>query len=706
MKSFHFNRRRTIVAIAILVYVSALAFTWLLSTKRAWHQTESMLDYAMLDLNDTLNGSLDTMLLHIAVSILEDLGSAKPISNEDALRILAERRIDELNVLDRTGRNLGSSDSRLIGTSMADTPKSAEFLVLTKGEVRAYSQPFRTGGHNPDVCRKYLGLAFPDGDGFIQVGIDESHVTTMFPSIMGFIFDEWLLGEKGFFLCANIDDGRLISNPARHRDEAHFLEETGYDPNGFNVYEDGKRTFNQRLFGETCNCRAIIFAGHRIIAALPPAEYFRTRTVYTTGLAVLLAIILSLFVVLLCRINADSMRIQAFYASEVEKHAAELELGRTIQMAALPTAFTMNEYCRLAAFIEPAQEVGGDFYDFFSLDETHLAFLVADVSGKGITGALYMMNAKTIIKNVLMATTTYDPAEALSQVNAELCRNNPAEMFVTAWVGVLDIDTGYVSFVNAGHNPPILRHSTGETEWLKARSGCPLGCFENATYKVRDMLLKPGDMIFLYTDGVTEAMNVSGELFGDERLIATLGDGKQLAENAGPSEVCAAVRSSVERFVEKAPQADDLTLLTVQYLCIPERYVRPFPAQDVALVEAPSFVEEKLRAVLCPNKTRGQILIALDEVLSNVVRCSGASGITVSLTFSHARQSLTMAISDDGKPFNPLHVPPPDTTLPPEKRPIGGLGILRLQKTMDKLAYRYVHGCNILTLCKTIVANS
>ena len=693
------TRRYVILIAAIVLFVGMMALTWLLCTHRAEHQTESMLDYAVLDVTDTVNGSIDTMLMHIAESIIDELGKAKPITVEQAQRILEQHHIDELNILDRNGRNLGSSDARIVGTSMKESPKSGAFMVLADGSRHAYSQPFRAGVHNPDARRKYVGVGFPDCNGFIQVGIDESHVTRMFPSIMGFIFDEWLLGENGFFLCADVGMGRLISNPSRHRDEARFLMETGYDPAMPSVKEDGKTTFQQTLFGETCDCRAFVFAGHRIIAALPHSEFYHTRTVYIVVMAFVLAVVLTSFVMLLWRIDKDDIRLKAFYAAEEDKRTAELELGRTIQTAALPADFPASENYRIAALMLPAREVGGDFYDFFQLDDTHVAFLVADVSGKGITGALYMMTAKTLIKDMLLATATYKPAEALTRVNEELCRNNPAEMFITAWVGVLDIDTGVISYANAGHNPPILKRVNGELEWLKARSGCPLACFENAVYKPLETTLLQGDLLFLYTDGVTEAMNGAGELFGNDRLFERLGE--QGTEDT-PAMVCDSVRAAVDVFVSGAPQADDLTVLAVQFLSSPERYMRTFPLQDGTQTSSAAFLEERLDAAGVCDKEKSRLLVALDEVISNIIRCSGASGIALEIRFSRNPRSVTVSVSDDGKPFDPLRVPSPDTSLPPGDRPIGGLVILLLRKTMDGLSYRYAHGCNILSIHKKL----
>ena len=704
------RRRTAILLVAIALWGAAIVVTWGAATHRAWTQTESMLDYAMLDLDATLIGAIDTMLMRAADLIAADLGAASAVPHSRAAALAARYGVDELNVADRNGTILSSNEKRLIGVSMADKPKSAEFLVLTNGVRHAFSQPFRRGAHNPEALRKYVGVAFPGGEGYVQVGLDETHVTKMLPSILDFIFDGWLLGEKGFFLCADMGDGHLISNPARHRDQAKFLSETGYDPTAPGVVEDGSTTFRTRLFGTVHDCRAMVFCGHRVVAALPPAEFYTTRTLYVVTVGLVLFLVLGLFVALLRRIDRDSARLQEFYTAEEGKREEEMALGRTIQSAALPSDFPENESVRLNAAMNPAREVGGDFYDFFTLDETHQAFLVADVSGKGVTGALYMMTAKTLLKDTLLADPDRDPGAALTRVNTELCRNNPAGMFLTAWVGVLDIDTGRVLFANAGHNPPLHLCAGKSPAWIRGRSGCPLACFEGVRYKTLDIALSPGDALFLYTDGVTETMDASGALFGEERLAKTLADAQGLAAPAtgttatelpAPVALNLAVQAAADTFAAGAPQSDDITVLCLQWLSAPERYTRTFPAATSSLAAAAAFAEERLDAAGCPLRAKTQLLVALDEVLSNVVRCSGASGIAVDMHFSRSPRSVALSISDDGKPFDPLRVPPPDTSLAPEDRPIGGLGLLLLRKTMDELAYRYLHGRNILTLRKS-----
>ncbi len=697
------RRWKTFAWSALLFYIVLLSFNWSALTHRAFLQTESMLDYAILDLDSTLNGAIDTMLMHVGESIADELGHAAPLSAERAAKLIAQRDIDELNVFDRTGLNLGSSDARLPGTRISDNAKSAPFMILTNGVRHAFSQPFRAGAHNPDVRRKYVGVAFPGGDGFLQVGIDESHVTRMFPSIMGFIFDAWLLGETGFFLCADMGDGHLISNPARHRDEARFLSETGYDPDDPNIREDGKTTFRQRLFGDVCDCRAVIFCGHRIIAALPPAEYYTTRTVYATVTNIILALVLTLFVLLFRRIENDSDRLTAFYAAEEDARSKEMEIAKTIQNSALPGPLPTSAHYHLHASMQPAKEIGGDFYDFFPIDDTHLAFLVADVSGKGITAALYMMTAKTLIKDTLIAL--HDPASALTKANAELCRNNPASMFLTAWVGVLDVETGIVTFANAGHNPPVKLevHEGAHPAFVTKKSGPILAVMDGITYKSRKILLEPGDTLFLYTDGVTEALDRKNELYGEKRLMETL----SAIPNPDAEHVCMVVRAMVAAFVDGAPQADDITVLALKYISRPRVFSRAFRASTEGLADAAEFLDELIGpdaamdpAVAPFTGLLPTLQIFLDEICSNIVRYSGATGFVIDVELMDEPQGVRLVFIDDGEPYDPLSHADPDTSLPADQRQIGGLGILMVKKMATSVAYARANSRNRLVIFK------
>ena len=566
-------KRRWILATATFsLYVVLLAIVWIVGTRQAVRKTENLLDYAITDFRDTINGALDTMLGYAANAAVRYFGKAEPHSVEEMTELVHRLDMDELNLVDRMGNIVATSDPASVGKTMTAKRDSADFMVLTNGTQNTYSQPFRASVYDANARRKYLGFAFPGGDGFVQIGLDEKHLVAMLPTMLLYIFDEWLLGEKGFFLCADVQTGKLISNPSRHRDMAKTLAETGYREEEAKQYEFSGNDFNgvtfvQHLFGEMCYCRNYVFAGHHIIAALPAREFYDTRMVFVSVFAVLLFVVLFAFGWFIDRILCDAERLKAFYEAEEESLAKELAIAKNIQASALPTDLPDNPRFRLCAAMTPAREVGGDFYDFFPLDENRVAFLVADVSGKGITAALYMMTAKTLIKNALLSSQ--NPASALVQANSELCRNNTANMFLTAWVGVLDLTSGTVSFANAGHNPPVLLNgfspetdpASRKASYLNEKSGCVLAIMDDIPYKERHVRLLPGDALFLYTDGVTEAMDSKGGLFGEDRLREAL----LAAPSAIPSTVCNVVRMAVSAFAAGEPQADDITFLAIEY---------------------------------------------------------------------------------------------------------------------------------------------
>ena len=206
-----------------------------------------------------------------------------------------------------------------------------------------------------------------------------------------------------------------------------------------------------------------------------------------------------------------------------------------------------------------AKEVGGDFYDFYSLDDNTVFFLAADVSGKGIPAAMFMMTAKTIIKD--LAERGLPINEIFTKANEKLCENNESGMFVTAWMGILDLTTGKVQFANAGHNTPLLKHEAGSFEYLKTRAGFVLAGMEGVRYRAGEITLNPGDRLFLYTDGVPEATNTDNKLYGEERLLSFMN------QNASTeaTELLPALKANIDEFVGEAPQFDDITMLCLEY---------------------------------------------------------------------------------------------------------------------------------------------
>lgn len=247
--------------------------------------------------------------------------------------------------------------------------------------------------------------------------------------------------------------------------------------------------------------------------------------------------------------------------AEKERIGAELNVATQIQASMLPCifpAFPEREEFDIYATMQPAKEVGGDFYDFFLIDSDHLAVVMADVSGKGVPAALFMVIAKTLIKNQTQAG--HSPEEVFTSVNTQLCENNEAGMFVTAWMGVLEISTGKFVYVNAGHNPPLVKKNVGGYEYLKSRAGFVLAGMEKINYRQYEMQLEPGDRLYLYTDGVTEATNAQNELYGDGRLQEMLNRNPDTA----PSVLLPEVKRDIDAFVKEAPQFDDITMLALK----------------------------------------------------------------------------------------------------------------------------------------------
>jgi len=209
--------------------------------------------------------------------------------------------------------------------------------------------------------------------------------------------------------------------------------------------------------------------------------------------------------------------------------------------------------------MNPAKEVGGDFYDFFLVDDDHLCMVMADVSGKGVPAALFMMASKIILANNAM--TGKSPAKILTDTNAAICSNNREEMFVTVWLGILEISTGKLIYANAGHENPVVKQTGGKFELIREKHGFVIGGMSGIVYKEYETKLEKGAKLFLYTDGVPEATNAEKELFGTERMLDALNG----ALDVSPEGVLKAVKNAVDGFVNSAEQFDDLTMLCMEY---------------------------------------------------------------------------------------------------------------------------------------------
>lgn len=248
--------------------------------------------------------------------------------------------------------------------------------------------------------------------------------------------------------------------------------------------------------------------------------------------------------------------------AEKERIGAELNVAKQIQADMLPSifpAFPDRDEFDIFASMDPAKEVGGDFYDFFMVDDNHLAFLIADVSGKGVPAALFMVITKTLIKNQVMKG--HEPYAVFEEVNNQLCENNQEGMFVTAWLGILEISTGIITYVNAGHNPPMVKRRDGKFNYLQCRPGFVLAGMDGIPYQQDKIKMQEGDCIYLYTDGVTDTNNVKEELFGEDRLREVI----NIYKDHNPEFLLRSIKGELDKYMGEAEQFDDITMLCIEY---------------------------------------------------------------------------------------------------------------------------------------------
>ena len=400
--------------------------------------------------------------------------------------------------------------------------------------------------------------------------------------------------------------------------------------------------------------------------------------------------------------------------AEKQRIATELEIATTIQMSMLPADFPpfsgrKNEF-DLYANMYPAKEVGGDFYDFFFIDDNRFAFLIADVSGKGIPAALFMAITKAIIKNHLQSGE--DPRLALEIINRQLCGNNSTDTFVTLWLGVLEIPSGRIEYINAGHTPPLIKRGDGDFEFLVSPADLVLAGLDDTVYHSRKTFLGGGDTLFLYTDGITDAADSEGGFYGNERLKNFLNAAAALPLN----EMIHGLRADIASFAASAEQWDDITMLAIRTRTDSQTKKITLKADVAELETLNAFIGRELDASGCFAWERSRIELAVEEIFVNIARyayngtvCGETEGeehigeVTVDCRIVlEGSESMTvfLGFTDYGVPFNPAEYKEPDITLPVDKREIGGLGLLIIKKNVDTIHYRRENGSNRLEISK------
>ena len=736
--------QRRLLSCIVIAYLVTSTFTLILQNGMAQIETQEVFTVAINDVEAAVREKSNHQLLEIAEQVKQEYEKDPMVS----LSGLTEKYgIKEINVVDAGGIITNSTEADVIGNyDMNSKAQSKEFVDTLKVQD-SFVQEYSPRGKDESVWRKYAAVNLAGG-GFIQVGYDAEQFHAM---LNGFVVDvtkDRHVGTNGFVavldeqLCMVIDNayaGKHVSAigivPPEEMEQGRTATALYYADVVDGISDLSAEYMYVFKFVE----------GYCLLAAMPVDEamFMRDASMLTSiFMQVLIFAALFVFIYILIKrviinnlkkindtlgritegdlnvtvdvrsneefsslsddINSTVATLKRYIAEAAARIDKELEYAKQIQLSALPTNFPTGEDYSIYAQMIAAKEVGGDFYDFYKLGDTTVAFLAADVSGKGIPAAMFMMTAKTIIKD--LAESGMAVNDIFTRANEKLCENNEADMFVTAWMGILDLQTGNMKYANAGHNPPLLKHADGSFEYLRSRAGFVLAGIEGFNYRINELQLKAGDRLFLYTDGVPEATNAESELYGEDRLLNFMNQNTV----APATELLPALKADIDAFVGEAPQFDDITMLMFDYK--PQEggarmTSKTFPAKTDALSEVLGFVEETLESYECSMKNQTAICVAIEEVFVNVASYAygeGSGDVTLDIGFDEANRDVTFRLIDQGVPFDPLKKPDPDITLAIEERQVGGLGIFIVKKTMDTVHYAYEDGKNILTMIKKI----
>ena len=735
-------QRRLLVLIVIACVVTS-TFTYFLQSGMAEIETREVFTSAMTDVITDVRGKSNETLLNITENVRSEYENNKAVSLDD---LAVKYNVIEINIVDSKGMVINSTIDELIGTfDMNSTEQSKEFMVLT-GDETEFVQLYSPQGIDGVTMRKYAGVSLTYG-GFIQVGYDADQFHNRLDDFVIDVTKNRHVGSTGFVAVCD-ENLNLVTNTKR---KGMYISTIGIIPD--EVMLDGKtatQLYRTNIINEETNfSEEYIYAftfveGYCIIAAIPFAEamLMRDASLYTSiFMLILIFAALFIFIYFLIKkviinnlqkvngtlseitggnlnvkvdvrtnaefsslsddINSTVSTLKKYIAEAAARIDKELEYAKQIQLSALPSDFPDTEDYSVFAQMIAAKEVGGDFYDFYSFDDNTVFFLAADVSGKGIPAAMFMMKAKTIIKDLSERGLSVN--EIFTLANEKLCENNESDMFVTAWIGKFDLSTGKLTFANAGHNPPLIVHADGECEYLKSRPGFVLAGMEGIMYRENEITLNKGDRILLYTDGVTEATDINEALYGEDRLLSYINKNKNLKAE----ELLLGLKKDIDLFVGEAPQFDDITMLVFDYKKKEGTPVKEkiFSATKDSLSEVITFTEECLESYNCPMKNSMAICVAVEEIFINIANYAYSDGngnASLSFGFDENERLLTLVLKDNGTPFNPLERAEPDITLSADDREIGGLGIFITKKTMDTVYYSYENGQNILTMTKKI----
>ena len=526
-----------------VAFLASLALTWVLHDRMTHRDAHKLIDIAFLDVECAVREKVDQRLVRQAMALRDRLPDLQadpawqdPKGKAAALlrEVADELMVDDICIVDSLGVITHGTEPLDIDFNFKTAKGQATGFLPLLQDATEITQPLMPNTRAA-LMVKYVAVWLPDG-GFVQVGCREASVRNLArTAITGLTHNRHVSGMDGFIVITAAD-GTIISHPDPAREGGKW---------------DGP--------GDDCYWQRREIEGFPVYVIIPKRTAVVERRVLVGTSAFLngTALVLAAFLV--------GLVIAAYVRAQVRaQRAKELAMAADIQANAIPRVFPpFPEERRVDFFasMKPAREVGGDFYDFYFSAPGKIVFLVADVSDKGVPAALFMMRAKTIVKAV--AQTGRPLADVATEANYALCEGNAANMFVTMWIGEIDLATGRVAYVNAGHNPPVvLRAADGSAAYLRSRPGLVLGAMPGVRYRSQELDLAPGDVLYLYTDGVTEQADPHGTLFGEERLLAALSDGSPLRDPAAcPEDVLA----RVDAHAAGVDQSDDRTQLILRF---------------------------------------------------------------------------------------------------------------------------------------------
>ena len=602
-------RKRTIsrsflhwlLAIVAVAFLMSMVFSWTIQTRMSRRSAIHLLRLNIQDVRQDVIDASDENLLLLTRRIARELDEGAPVDAAGLNALMRVYDVAEINVIDAVGIITATTHSSFLHYDMRNGAQSAEFLGLLDGTEREHVQSYRPISYDPGISRKYAAVCLKAG-GFVQVGYDAERFQRDIDKRIVGVTRNRHVGEGGRIIIAD-ESLNIVSD--RNSSEGKKLEATGIRIDRGAMPEG--RVFRAKVYGQACSCMYVFTEGYYIVAVMPENEVVLQRDisvaltafleilVYLTLFWVIFWLVRKLVVNNMNRVNASLSKItegnldevvnvrsnaefsvlsddinatvstlKQYIAAAAARIDRELAFARSIQQSALPSVFPPypeRTDFSLYATMNTAKEVGGDFYDFYLLDEKKLAFLIADVSGKGIPAAMFMMTGKTVLRDY--AERGDSPASIFDNANSKLCEGNDAEMFVTAWAGFLDTDTGLVRFVDAGHNSPVLVRD-GKAALIPQEANLMLAAMEGIHYKAQLLQLRRGDVLFLYTDGVTEAMDNGKALYGNDRLLHVLsrplGRGEEACRRA-----CECVKQDLDAFMGETAQVDDITMLALYY---------------------------------------------------------------------------------------------------------------------------------------------